>query len=422
MPRPQAAARRAEQLRIAWLGPAPRDTGGVAGVGFEVIRGLLELGHAVDCYVGRLGGPVPAELGQQPGLRVFTGESGWKPDAWYSRGDLTTFITGQSTRALAMRKLVERLQANHAAARYDVLYQFSHIEVLGLSRHLHGLPPLVVHPETHAAGELRWFRREQRLARQCEPLGRRLAVRGMLSARAAVQRRHASLAAGFICPSRAFRRWLVEDYGIAVDRTRIVPNPINLDRFRPAAGRRGSGEPLRAVFVGRISVRKGVESLVELSHRLGDLAGSLRIDVIGNRTLWSDYRPLLDDLDPRIATYRGGVPPAGMAAELASADLLIQPSRYEPFGLTVGEALASGVPVVVTDEVGAAEDVSGECARVAPAGDVAALEREVRELVAELRSGEGPRLSSLARAEAERLFEPDAVARRVAQALEELAA
>ncbi len=107
---------------------------------------------------------------------------------------------------------------------------------------------------------------------------------------------------------------------------------------------------------------------------------------------------------------------------MADSDLLIQPSKYEPFGLTVGEALASGLPVVVTDEVGAAEDVSSQCARVAPVGDIEALESEVRHLITQIQRGQTAQLRAAARAEAERLFDPRRVAESIARALDEFAA
>jgi glycosyltransferase involved in cell wall biosynthesis len=149
--------------------------------------------------------------------------------------------------------------------------------------------------------------------------------------------------------------------------------------------------------------------VVGLSQRLADLAGRVRIRVVGGPTLWSDYRCLLEDLDPRVAVYTGGVPPEGLPEVYRSAHGLIQPSHYEPFGLTVAEALATGLPVVVSDEVGAGEGVDPRCCRIFPAGDLSAFEAAVRKLVDDLAAGGGNGLSAVARDEAERLFSPDRI-------------
>jgi glycosyltransferase involved in cell wall biosynthesis len=58
-----------------------------------------------------------------------------------------------------------------------------------------------------------------------------------------------------------------------------------------------------------------------------------------------------------------------------SADILVLPSHFEPFGLVVNEAMVCGLPVLVSDRVGARFDLvrAGETGYVFPAGDVSAL-------------------------------------------------
>jgi glycosyltransferase involved in cell wall biosynthesis len=405
-------------MRIAYLGPAPRPLGSVAGAATQLLVGLLDLGHSVDCYVTQNERDLPDALRDRIGFRLVSSRSGFRYGEWYSRTELTKFVSGQALRALAEARLARELVSRHAAQPYDLVYQFSHVEVFKLGRP--GGPPIIVHPETHTAGELRWLRVEQDIARRCEPFYRRLAARMILGGRTALQRRHVRIPVGFVFPSRAFQRSFCSDYPVDVARTRVVPNPVDLETFRPHESRRPRKGPVKIVCISRISVRKGVEAVVELSHRLADLAGTVTIEVVGDRTQWSDYRPLLVDLHPRVAQYVGGVSPDQVPRILTEADVLVQASKYEPFGLTVGEALASGVPVVVTNQVGAAEDVSRECARVVPVGDAEALEQEVRSLVEEIRAGEKGRLAALARGEAERLFDPRCVAASLADALQEL--
>jgi glycosyltransferase involved in cell wall biosynthesis len=242
----------------------------------------------------------------------------------------------------------------------------------------------------------------------------------MLTVRAAIQRRDSRRAALVVAPSRRFAEHLVCDYSVSRDRIRVVPNPIDLERFTPAASR-PAGQPFTLLFVSRISVRKGVEMVIDLSKRLVDLADEVRIELVGDRTMWSDYRPLLADLDPTVAVYRGPVDPVELPSLYHQADGVLQPSHYEPFALTVGEALAAGLPVVASDEVGAAEDVDSACSFIFPAGDVDAFERSVRRLVAALENGQRGELSRLARAEAERLFDRARVARLLAESLRDTA-
>jgi glycogen(starch) synthase len=96
-----------------------------------------------------------------------------------------------------------------------------------------------------------------------------------------------------------------------------------------------------------------------------------------------------------------------MPALFRGVDALLVPSHYEPGSLVVGEALASGIPVVVSDAVGPAEVLDPRCCRIFPAGDLDAFEAAVRRLLDELRT-DWDKLSALSRAQSEQ-FEPAAI-------------
>jgi glycosyltransferase involved in cell wall biosynthesis len=102
-------------------------------------------------------------------------------------------------------------------------------------------------------------------------------------------------------------------------------------------------------------------------------------------------------------------------------DLLVQPAKYEPFGSTVAEALASGVPVVVTTEVGAGEDVAAMCCMQVEIEDPDELERAVREMIARVRSSEARSIRETARQEAERFWTPKRVGEMIEEGLQQVA-
>jgi glycosyltransferase involved in cell wall biosynthesis len=91
-----------------------------------------------------------------------------------------------------------------------------------------------MHPQVHAAGELAWHRREAALSAEVEPRSRRGAARTMLAARARLQRRAVHRARLVVAPSARFASDLAADCGVAPQRIRVVPNPIDLERYRPA--------------------------------------------------------------------------------------------------------------------------------------------------------------------------------------------
>jgi glycosyltransferase involved in cell wall biosynthesis len=407
-------------MRIAWVGPTPAVHGGASYVGTQLLQELARAGVEVDCFVAGES-ELPPGLADEPGLTFFCHQSGWEWGRWYSRGPLRAFFSGNLVRARAQFKLADKIAARHREQPYDLVYQFSQSEMFPLRLRLRELPPIVVHPSTHAAGELFWHKREDALSRRCEPFAKRLAVRAMLHARARVQRRDMLLVHRVLPVSRRFGEHIARDYRLSSQKWGVVPNPIDLERFTPSDADRENG-PVRILFVSRMSARKGVDMVVELSHRLDDLRGRVWVSAIGGATTWSDYRPLLADLNPRIASFDGQRTPYELAQLYQSADAVLQPSLYEPFALTVGEALASGLPVIASDEVGAVEGVDPDVCAVFRAGDLDALEREVRRLIDRIERGEGSALRPVARAEAERLFAPATIAATLVSELEVAAA
>ena len=404
-------------MRVAWLGPTPSDHGGAPFVGTQLLLGLARAGVEVDCFVAAEPQNLPTALFAEPRIGLHCQESGWRWGRWYSRTPMLSFFSGHAARAWSQLTLADEIARRHSERPYDVVYQFSQSEMLSLRRRASQLPPILVHPSTHAAGELRWHRREAALSRRCEPTSKRLLVRAMLTARAAIQRRDIHLASRVVGVSERFVEHLERDYRIPRARLGAVRNPIDLDRFQPGSPEPSSG-PVELLYVSRMSARKGVEMVVGLSHRLADLQGRVRIRAIGGCTMWSDYRPLLSDLHSGVAAYEGPLSPAALSDAYRSAGAVLQPSHYEPFALTVGEGLASGLPAVASDEVGAIDGLHPDVCRVFEAGDLDGFERTVRELVAELEDGRGTELAPLARSEAERLFAPDTVTEALIEQLE----
>lgn len=408
-------------LSIAYLGPVPNPTvGGAPGVAGLLFGEVVASGCTVDVFV-----PVSKEsdaadaFAGVEGITVHTVPSNFAFGRWYSSHPITKMLSAQVATARGRQRAARQLLAVHAERPFDVLYQFSTVELFGLSRRA-VLPPIVTHPSVHAAGELRWLRAERGLARVCQGRLRPALVRAWVASRTLRQRRDIGRATTVLAISEVFGAHLVADYGVDPERVTVVRNVVDVDLFTPGTTPRPPG-PLRVLVLGRITVRKGLEDVVAVTERLSDLAGTLTVDVVGDHSLWSDYRPLLTSLPNSVATYRGHAPRAEVARTLSGYDLLLQLSHYEPFGLTVAEALAAGVPVVATTEVGAAEGIDPAVCTVVGVGDVDAVEAAIRAEVARRGEDRAAR-SALARAEALRTASAPAVGPALVAALRAAAA
>jgi glycosyltransferase involved in cell wall biosynthesis len=137
------------------------------------------------------------------------------------------------------------------------------------------------------------------------------------------------------------------------------------------------------VFVGRLDVEKGVDTLLQafaLCH--ADVSES-RLRIIGQGALRSALEGLAISLGIQdCVTFTGWKAPDEVEAELGSAWALVAPSRWpEPFGLVAVEAIFRGVPAIVPALGGMAEVVEhGVTGLVFPANDVAALSQCMRDI------------------------------------------
>jgi glycosyltransferase involved in cell wall biosynthesis len=343
-----------------------------------------------------------------PNLRVIESRSRWQWDRWYSRTKTRALFSGLAARTLTYCALNLRLLREHHRRRYDAVYQLSQTELFLLGRMPSLAPPIAVHPCTHHAGELRWHRIEERYALRSERREVHLLMRALLKLRARAQPRELAKAGLVLGLSERFNELLRQDYGVPARKLGVVRTAVDLERFSPVGRASVPGGKRTLLFISRISTRKGVEEVIQLSNRLDDLSDSVRLLVIGGPTQWSDYMKHLQRLNPRVAEYVGYLPSGELPALMRSAAMLLVPSQYEPGSIATAEALACGLPVVLSTEVGNAEVVSGPHAGFHRPDDVDGLELAVRQMLGRLDVDESV-LRASARANAEAVFAPSVV-------------
>lgn len=409
----------AKPLRIAWLGGAPLESGGAPGVVTELLDGLARRGHQIDCFFPGAGRGLPERLAAHDNLSFIWGTSDWRWNKWYSRTKITAFASGLLSRALASIRLRQEIVRRHQNQPYDLIYQNQTIESLGVPASLLRSVPLAIRPDSHMAGELRWQLRERRLAFRCQPPYIFVVVAAIMSFRALVQAVKIRRASLLIAISSVFRDHIVHDYRFPLEKTVVITNPVRLSRF--ANPPRAVGSPPVVLVPIRVSVRKGLEDVVEVAKLLLARGVEARIRVVGGPSIWSDYTKLLDDLPAENSEYGGSIPPPQMPGELERADIVLLASKYDPCPMSVLESLASGVPVVATDEVGSIEGVARTVAAEVQTGDVKGMADAITTMLERLKESPAE-LRALARAEAERRFATDVVCAQISDALEDLAA
>lgn len=180
--------------------------------------------------------------------------------------------------------------------------------------------------------------------------------------------------ADFHVAQSAFAERSLIDYGVAPGRIFRMPLGVDVERFHPREGPRPSG-PFRAFFAGQMSVRKGVHHLLAAWRIAGLRDGEL---VFAGAPRDRYIADLIARADASVQ-HLGFVPHARLHEAYRAADVFVFPSLAEGGVYVIYEALAAGLPCIVSANAGSAvrDGIEGF---VVPVGDIEALATRLRQL------------------------------------------
>lgn len=181
------------------------------------------------------------------------------------------------------------------------------------------------------------------------------------------------------------------------DKIITIHNGIDVEHFDQA--RRGTGVPpvnhtkdepahrrMRVGMVGHLAPIKGQEEFIRAAAIVCRMRNDVEFIIAGedksrdgeNR---ANLEKLISDLDLKDRVLLTGWTD-DVAGLLATLDLFVSPARSEPFGLSIVEAMAAGVPVIATMSEGAREIIQpDESGRLVPIGDVEVLAKAIAALL-----------------------------------------
>lgn len=220
----------------------------------------------------------------------------------------------------------------------------------------------VIHVQTMGLRSLPYMLRDPRrtvLTMHFVPgsfVGSFILARAWLPIGAAYLRWYCSLAARVISVSPDVASWL--DSGAMPISSTIVPNGIHTAEFEPRPGDRESvrerlgiaPDAFVAVCVGQVQPRKGVEAFIETARRMPHVT-FVWVGGLPFKRLSAGFERMHDAMAaaPANCVFAGEAPHEEMARFYAAADCLFFPSVQETFGLTIVEAAAAGLPLVLND-------------------------------------------------------------------------
>ena len=175
-------------------------------------------------------------------------------------------------------------------------------------------------------------------------------------------------------PSSFAARSFVEE-GIPAEKLRVIPYGVRLDSFHPAG--EPSPETFEVLFVGQVSLRKGVPYLLQAFSELRH--GRKRLRIAG--PVFPHMKPLLAKLPTEHVEIIGAVSREQLIQLFSSSHVMVLPSLEEGLALVQGEAMACGCPVIATPNTGS-EDLfsNGKQGFIVPPKNAAVIRDRLQQL------------------------------------------
>ena len=366
-------------LRLAMFGPICATGASSAKSLFDVVHEWVKAGHQIDFF--SLGTWIdPAWLVDYPNFRYTPVPlPAWMQLNRFSRstGPVLPRVVlnaglSHTTRIAHERLLAAAVQREHATRKYDAFVMINRT----CSYPLDAVMPVVSWSQAPPGTESDFIIREPSLSKKELGFSGWAFLRAGYVARDALATKILPRAGGIIASSY-WAKSFFERRGVTSDRLRVLPFPVNIDRFRPSP-RPATSERFAFLWLGRIVPRKRLPLALEALDRLRRHRPSARLMLVGGPgyagIIPRYHLPPFGEGVERLAP----IPQAEVPSLFARTDVILQPSENESFGSSGAEGLASGIPSVLGPTNGTSDvlaDTAFRFTRYEPEDVAAAMER-----------------------------------------------
>lgn len=196
---------------------------------------------------------------------------------------------------------------------------------------------------------------------------------------------------GWLCPSRGLAAHVESRYGLPAGSVAVIPYPLGDVPGVPAR----DAETWRSgpvLYVGRLEARKGVHEWAAAAAAVAPeypaqvfafVGADTPVGATGTGSVRTMLQAAVSAAGPSRFLFSDAVPRPALGRYRAAARVAVVPSRWENYPYTCMEAMASGVPVLVTPGGGMAEMIEdGACGWIAAGADAASLTVTLRRALA----------------------------------------
>jgi glycosyltransferase involved in cell wall biosynthesis len=150
-----------------------------------------------------------------------------------------------------------------------------------------------------------------------------------------------------------------------------APYGVDTEFWRPGLKKKRAG-PLRFIYAGHLSVRKGIPQLIEAWEKAA--LADAELELVGPWQLADGKRRVLR----ANILYQQPCSSEMLRSRYQAADVFVFPSFFEGFGLVLVEALACGLPAICSESTAGPDVLTESCGRLVPTGNLEALVEGLR--------------------------------------------
>ncbi len=181
-----------------------------------------------------------------------------------------------------------------------------------------------------------------------------------------------------IVPSESSKKDVVKDFSLKEESIEVVHNGIDLNVFYPSEK---PFEDYKILSIASSDVpMKGLDFMIKAFPKIKENYPKAKLTVLGKIREDGHTERLINGLNLKDdINFISGLSHSDLRKEYCSSHLVVIPSLYEGFGFAAGEAMACGVPAVVSDG-GSLKEIIGEAGKVVLPGDENAIFNAVNKL------------------------------------------
>ncbi len=152
-----------------------------------------------------------------------------------------------------------------------------------------------------------------------------------------------------IANSKYSAQFLLQAKGCLVNKLNIIPNGIKIQQHFEKSIKNTKGNPV-VLYVGRLEYIKGIDILIEAINLAKENLPEICLHIVGNGSKHREIKKLISDLGLEKNVFLHGFISEKEKNNIYSVcDMVVVPSRDEPFGIIILEAMLAGKPLIVSD-------------------------------------------------------------------------